>query len=89
MSNPILPVISLNGTALPTLIDARGDVLEACRELAQKLHDMAPHPRDYVQSKLFEDAQLQHIRRVDLLYSLMREIEQERNLLCDRQWKTA
>ena len=80
----VLPVIHSNGTAATTLIDDRSDCLEAFRELANHLNRLAPNGRDYypIPGRM-ELATAQHVRRVNTLDKLMREIQDERNAICD------
>lgn len=83
-SEPVLPIVHLNGTSKETLVSLRAVAIDALHAASQHLAAMAPNGRDYYPVPgLMEKAQVQHDRRMSALRGLIDEIEVEMNRLSD------
>lgn len=75
MTEPILPIIHLNGTARSTLITDRHNAHRDLERARMALAICAPNGRDYyLEPGLLEKAQEQHNRRLAVLDGLIDEV---------------
>lgn len=74
----VLPVVHLNGTSLESLIEQRALAYSALTDAVKALAEMGPNGRDYyLKPGTMDKAEAQHRRRLDMLRSLLAEIEAE------------
>ena len=80
----ILPIVHLNGTSRKELIAMRCKASNCLREAIEELSAMGPNGRDYYPVQgLFDQARDQHVRRLEVLKGVYREIAAEVVALSD------
>jgi len=81
----VIPLLHLNGSGYDNLIKLRMDVYVSVKAALNTLCQMAPHARDYYiaenHDELYEQARVQHRKRLDVLKNLMRDISTEAEML--------
>ena len=78
MSDPILPIVHLNGTSRDELIDLRRNAMSALHDALYFMAKMHPHGRDYYPvDGLYEQALAQHAARVQAVESVYDSITEE------------
>jgi len=84
MSDPILPVVHLNGTHVDELIVNRLDLAGALRQAVQAVERFGPNARDYyVVPGLWDKALAQQAARLRALRGILDEVAQEIQTLSD------
>jgi hypothetical protein len=85
-TEPVLPIVHLNGTTRTELVELRANCVDSLREAGRMLAAMAPNGRDYYpEPGRMDRAVEQHDRRMNALRELINEIEAEM-LAVDRLW---
>lgn len=80
----ILPIVHLNGTSRKDLIDMRCKASNCLREAIEGLSAIGPNGRDYYPVQgLFDQARDQHVRRLEALKGVYRELVAEVVALSD------
>lgn len=74
----IQPIIHLNGTSKSELLEQLCEVHSALGEVYEKMKQASPNGRDYYPVVgLFEKAQEQHRRRLQIVHDLQEELEKQ------------
>jgi hypothetical protein len=78
VTQPILPIIHLNGTSADQLLDDYGRFYDLLYKALDRIGLISPNPRDYYpEPGRMDKAVAQYERRCDTLRALMHEVEQE------------
>ena len=74
----IIPNVHLNGTSANRLIALRCDARDVLETAYRQIREMAPNGRDYyVEPGSMEKAESQHMRRLQVIDDLVKELEYE------------
>jgi hypothetical protein len=83
MSEPVTPIVHLNGTSLESLLEQREHVYCKLGDVFEALKQMAPNGRDYyAEPGRLDKAEEQHRRRMLAVQVLQDEIEAEMTAIC-------
>lgn len=77
MTRLVSPTVFLTSASKKTLVEARIDIMEAARQLLNKMQAATPRERNYPDKDTYERARTAWNERVELIERLQGEIETE------------
>lgn len=82
MTDPVLPIVHMNGTSQRELLNLRQEVVHHLLQTLAHLSQMTPHMRDYyLEEGRFTAASSQHDGRLLALTKVLSSVQRELDLL--------
>jgi hypothetical protein len=74
MSDPMYPVIHLNGTSAEELMAQLEDAVSALRAALRAMEGAEPNGRDYLDPSFYKIARAEHVARLGLVQGVKQEL---------------
>ena len=81
----VFPCVHMNGTGKQTLLDNLSSFYDAIEEARYHLKQAVPNGRDYyIGAWTLKDAMAQHMRRLEAIDAIQKDIEAEMELISEQ-----
>ncbi len=86
MSEVVAPFVNLNGTSKDDLIEQLTEVYSKLNDVYEAMRQATPNGRDYYMGEVpYEEARLQHMRRMKTVQDLQQELETQIGMIEERR----